>query len=78
MAKITESSLNFENGGFFPEPYISIKDASRRLGIQYFKLARFVRSGAVRSYCVGNSRRLVRMTELVEAIARSSTGAEND
>jgi excisionase family DNA binding protein len=57
------------------EQYVHIKEASARLGIPYFKLSRFIKSGAVPFYRVGNSRRLVRISELVAAIAHASCGA---
>jgi hypothetical protein len=60
------------------EPFITIKDAAARLGLPYFKLQRFVKSGGVTRYKVANSRQLVRLSELIAAIESSRSGGAHD
>jgi len=51
-----------------PEPFISIQSAASMLGLPYFKMRRFLKTGAAPIYNVGNSRQLVRVSEVIEAI----------
>ena len=55
----------------YVEPFLTIKDAAARLGVPYFKLQRFVKSGGVVTYKIANGRQLIRLSELVEAIESS-------
>ena len=51
-----------------PEPFITIAEAAKRLGIHYWALQRAVRRGDVPSYRVFNSRRRVRLSEVIVSI----------
>jgi hypothetical protein len=55
------------------EPFLSIKECAHQLGLQYFKLQRAVQAGLVPSYTFFNSRKLVRLSEVV-AVIKSSRG----
>lgn len=62
-------------GGATPtEHLISLKDAAKALGLPYFKLQRAARSGLIPTYRVYNSRKLVRLSEVVATIEASRTG----
>jgi hypothetical protein len=56
------------------EPLRSVKAAAVELGLPYFKLARAVKQGLVPSYTIYNSRRLVRISEIVAVIDASRRG----
>jgi excisionase family DNA binding protein len=51
------------------EPFYTIKEAAGRLNLPYWKLQRAVKQGAIPSYTVLNSRRLVRLSEIVAHIS---------
>lgn len=53
------------------EPFLTIKEAARRLGLPYFKLLRAVNAGAIPTYTLHNSRRLVRLPKVVCVIEQS-------
>lgn len=56
------------------EPLRTVKQAAAELGIPYFKLARAVKEGLVPSYTLYNSRRLVRVSEIVAVIEATRDG----
>ena len=61
------------------EPLLTIKEAARILNLPTWeKLGRAVRRGLVQSYCLLNSRRLVRISEVVRVIERTREGGDND
>lgn len=62
------------DSGSYQEPMISIGDAAGRLNIQPWKLRRAAKIGLVPSYKFFNSRRLVRLSEVVSAIQASRCG----
>jgi hypothetical protein len=53
------------------EKLLTIGHAARELGIPYFKLARAVKNGLVSSVSLYNSRRLVRISEILAVIEGS-------
>ena len=57
-----------------PERLLTIKVAADLLGIHYWKLRRAVKQGGVPSYTLQNSRRLVKLSEVVAAIEASRRG----
>lgn len=59
------------------EHLITIQQAAELLGVHIWALRRAVNSGVVPSYQPFNSRKLVRLTEVVAAINASKTGGEN-
>lgn len=60
------------------EHFVTIKMAADELGIPYFKLQRFIRSGAVPIYRIYNNRRLIRISEVISAIEHSRTGGSHE
>jgi hypothetical protein len=54
-----------------PEPLYTIKAAAAALNVHYWALLRAVKRGDVPSYTPFNSRRLVRLSEVVASIERS-------
>lgn len=60
----------------YPEPYLTVKDAARRLGLPAFKLQRAARAGLVPTYSFFNKRKLVRLSEVVAFIERSRAGGQ--
>jgi len=59
-----------------PEKLLSLKEAAEQLGLPYFKLQRAARAGLVPTYSVYNSRRLVRLSELLAVIDGSRQGGK--
>ena len=53
------------------EPFCTIREAGERLNLHHWLLLRAVRNGDVPAYTLGNSRKRVRLSEVVEAIAAS-------
>jgi excisionase family DNA binding protein len=58
-------------GRFNPEKQLTIKEASSLLGVPYWKLLRAVNRGDVPSYKFFNSRKLVRLSEILAIITAS-------
>lgn len=56
------------------EPLLTLKDAAERLGVPYFKVQRAARAGLFPTYFVYNSRRLVRLSEVVAIINGTRRG----
>ena len=56
------------------EPLVTLKDAAERLGLPYFKVQRAARAGLIPTYFVYNSRRLVRLSEVVAVINGTRQG----
>ena len=54
------------------EQFRTLTHVSALLGIPLFKLRRAAKSGALRTYSIGNRRILVRLSEVVAAIENSS------
>jgi hypothetical protein len=57
-----------------PEPFLTIKDAAKRLGLPVFKLQRAARAGLFPTYRFQNSRILVRLSEVVARIEATRIG----
>lgn len=57
-----------------PETLITVKEAARLLGIYPWKLRRAIRNGIVPSYTLYNSRRLVKLSEVIGAIEATRSG----
>lgn len=56
------------------ERFLSIKQAATQLGIHYWLLLRLVNSEVIPSYECGNSRKRVRISEVVAFIETSRKG----
>jgi hypothetical protein len=56
------------------EPLRTIKQAAALLEIPYFKLARAVKNGLVPHYTICNSRKLVRVSEILAVVEASRQG----
>lgn len=59
------------------EPLVTLKVAASALGLPYFKVQRAARAGLIPTYFVYNSRRLVRVSEILAVIDSSRTGGTN-
>jgi hypothetical protein len=57
-----------------PEKLITLQQASDALGLPRFKLDRAARAGLIPIYRVYNSRRLVRLSEVIAAVEASRKG----
>jgi len=56
------------------EPLKTIQEAAELLGLPYFKLNRAAKRGLIPTYTIFNSRRLVRVSEVVAVIEASRQG----
>jgi hypothetical protein len=56
------------------EPFLTIKDAAKRLGIPAFKLQRAARTQLIPSYRFLNGRILVRLSEVIASIEATWAG----
>lgn len=54
----------------------TIKQAAATLGLPYFKLARAIKKGLIPYYTLCNSRRLVRVSEVLAVIDASRAGGD--
>ena len=59
-----------------PEPFLTLKDVATRLGVPAFKITRAAKLGVFPTYTLFNNRKLARLSEVVEAIKRTSTGGQ--
>jgi predicted site-specific integrase-resolvase len=60
-----------------PEPFLTVKDAAKALGLPYAALQRAVRAGLVPSYTsLSNKRRRVRISEISAAVEASTRGGQ--
>lgn len=57
-----------------PEKLISLREAATRLGIHYWQMQRAVKRGAIPSYTPFNSRKLVKLSEVVAYIDSCRAG----
>ncbi len=56
------------------EPFCTIKQAAGRLNLPYWKLQRAIKRREIPSYAPFNSRRLVRLSEVVACIEQTMAG----
>jgi len=56
------------NREFGPEKLYTIQEAARLLNIYPWKLRRAIKKGLIPSHTLLNSRRLVRLSEIIEAL----------
>lgn len=63
---------------FQPEPLLTINAAATALGVHTWKLRRAIKAGLVPSYRLLNSRRLVRLSEVVAVIEASREGGNDE
>ena len=59
------------------EPLVTLKHAARSLGLPYFKVQRAAHAGLIPTYSVYNSRRLVRLSEVIAVINGTRQGGNN-
>lgn len=62
---------------FGVEPFLTLQQAAKELGVHVWALRRAVKSGAIPAYQPFNGRKLVRLSEVVAAINASKIGGEN-
>lgn len=58
----------------FPESYLTIKDAAKRIGVPEWKLALLARDGLIPHYAFGTKRKLVRLSEVIAYIESTRVG----
>jgi excisionase family DNA binding protein len=68
-------SLTPEQSGI--EPFLTLQQAAKELGVHVWALRRAVKSRAIPAYQPFNGRKLVRLSEVVQAINASKIGGEN-
>ncbi|PHJ50581.1 hypothetical protein VF02_38130 [Nostoc linckia z1] len=59
-----------------PETLLTIAEAAKALGVYEWALRRAVKRGSVPHYTPFNSRKLVRLSEVIAAIEASRTGGQ--
>ncbi|MER9680369.1 hypothetical protein NKJ23_13700 [Mesorhizobium sp. M0184] len=59
------------------EPYLTILQAAKTLGVHPWALRRAAKAGTIPAYTLLNSRKLVRLSEVIAAINASRIGGEN-
>lgn len=59
------------------EPFMTVQQAAKELGVHVWALRRAVKSGSVPAYQPFNGRKLVRLSEVVAAINASKIGGDN-
>ena len=59
-----------------PEKFLTLAAAAEALGVKPFKLDRAARRGLIPTYTVFNSRRLVRLSEVLATIEASRKGGQ--
>jgi excisionase family DNA binding protein len=57
-----------------PEKFLTIAEAAEAIGVEAWKLRRAAKQGAFPSYTLLNSRRLVKLSEVMAAIEASRQG----
>jgi excisionase family DNA binding protein len=72
------SPISADTGAFEspPEKLITVKAAANALGLPDWKLRRACQSGEIPSYTLLNSRRLVKLSEVLAAIEASRQGGD--
>lgn len=68
--------MNQSNTASQPEKFLTIQQAAEALGVKAFKLDRAARRGLLPVYTIFNSRRLVRLSEVVAIIEASRGGSK--
>lgn len=61
-----------------PQPLLTIKEAAQRLGVHEWALRRAVKRGDIPAYTPFNSRKLVRLSEVIAVIEASKVGGRDD
>jgi excisionase family DNA binding protein len=77
MTKLVTETNNKPPEQFGVEPFLTLQQAAKELGVHIWALRRAVKSGAIPAYQPFNGRKLVRLSEVVAAINASKTGGEN-
>lgn len=54
-----------------PDQLYTYRDAAKRLGIPYFKIQRAARLGIIPTYSILNSRKYVKLSDILKAMSRS-------
>ena len=57
-----------DSGNNLFEHFLTIKQASAQLGVHYWLLLRLVNSGCVPTYSFGNSKKRIRVSEVIAAV----------
>lgn len=60
-----------------PEKLVTLKEAAARLGLPAFKVFRAAKAGIFPTYRLFNTRKLVRLSEVIAAIEASKEGGSD-
>jgi hypothetical protein len=71
---LVEDAPSTNGAASTPEKLVPVKDAAEALGLPTWKLRRAAKQGAFPTYTLLNSRRLVRLSEVIAAIEASRQG----
>lgn len=77
MTKLILENTSMPPMDFGVEPFLTLQQAAKELGVHPWALRRAVKSGTIPAYQPFNGRRLVRLTEVVAAITASKIGGED-
>lgn len=77
MTNLTTETTSLIPGQSGVEPFLTLQQAAKQLGVHTWALRRAVKSGAIPAYAPFNRRKLVRLSEVVAAINDSKIGGEN-
>lgn len=61
----------------FVEPLLTIKAAAEKLGVHEWALRRAIKAGTIPSYTPFNSRKLVRLSEIIAVVEASRLEIDN-
>jgi hypothetical protein len=74
LAKYRRCIMKPKGKSEFAEKLYTIKEAAPLLGLGYLKLQRAVQQGLVPSHTLDNSRKRLRLSEIIAVIERSRSG----
>lgn len=72
--RITDHKADFSLPKSFPDSYATLKDVAKLINIPVWKLSRAAKLGLFPTYSVLNTRRLVKLSEVIAAIQASRQG----
>lgn len=75
MTKLISHTTNMPLEEFSDvEPFLTLQQAAKELGVHVWALRRAVKAGTIPAYAPFNGRKLVRLSEVVAAINASKIG----
>lgn len=74
MTNLIAETTNEPPMEFGIEPFLTLQQAAKELGVHVWALRRAVKAGTIAAYAPFNGRKLVRLSEVVAAINASKIG----